>query len=59
MSIQPDLFLDKDLAEKQIIERSKQIDYYITEYSVGYLAQKMQEGEYYVPNYQREFTWEL
>lgn len=58
MSIQPDLFLDKDLAEKQIIERSKQIDYYITEYSVGYLAQKMQEGEYYVPNYQREFTWE-
>jgi hypothetical protein len=50
--------LDKDEAERQIIEKSKKIDYYITEYSVGHLAQKVQEEEYYVPDYQRAFTWE-
>lgn len=57
---QDELFsmLDKELAESQILEKSKKIDYYITEYSVGFLAQKMQEQEYYVPDYQREYTWE-
>lgn len=57
---QEELFsmLDKDKAEEQILEKSKKIEYYITEYSVGFLAQKMQEGEYYVPEYQREYTWE-
>ena len=39
-------FLDKDEAERQIIEKSKRIDYYITEYSIGHLAQKMREEEY-------------
>ena len=48
---QDELFsmLDKDKAEEQILEKSKKIEYYITEYSVGFLVQKMQEGEYYVP----------
>ena len=45
-------------AEDQIIEQSKRIDFYITEYSIEILAQKVREKEYVVPNYQREFTWE-
>lgn len=45
-------------AEKQIVDQAKRIDFYITEYSVELLSQKMRNGEYVVPAYQREFTWE-
>ncbi|MFJ2632757.1 DUF262 domain-containing protein [Streptomyces sp. NPDC087422] len=48
----------QDAAEQQIIEQSKRIDFYITEYSVEILASKMRDGEYVVPSYQREYTWE-
>jgi uncharacterized protein DUF262 len=47
-----------ELAEAQIVEESKRIDFYLTEYSVELLAQKVRDGEYVVPTYQREFTWE-
>jgi Protein of unknown function DUF262 len=47
-----------DEAEAQIVEQSKRIEFYITEYSVEILAQKMRSGDYVVPGYQREFTWE-
>ncbi len=46
------------LAETQIVEQSKRIDFFLTEYSVELLAQKIHNGEYVVPAYQREFTWE-
>ncbi|MDX2826747.1 DUF262 domain-containing protein [Streptomyces ipomoeae] len=49
---------EQDAAEEQIVAQSKRIDFYITEYSVEILAQKMRDGEYVVPSYQREFTWE-
>ena len=45
-------------AENQIVEQSKRIDFYLTEYSVEILAHKMRDGEYVVPSYQREYTWE-
>ncbi|MFE1125017.1 DUF262 domain-containing protein [Streptomyces albidoflavus] len=45
-------------AEQQIVEQSKRIDFYITEYTVEILANKMRANEYVVPRYQREFTWE-
>lgn len=47
-----------ELAEAQIVEQSKRIDFFLTEYSVEILAQKVRDGEYVVPAYQREFTWE-
>jgi hypothetical protein len=47
-----------ELAEAQIVEQSKRIDFFLTEYSVEILAQKVRDGEYVVPSYQREFTWE-
>lgn len=47
-----------ETAERQIVEQSKRIDFYITEYTVEILATKMRDGEYVVPAYQRKFTWE-
>ncbi|BCF90103.1 DUF262 domain-containing protein [Paraburkholderia largidicola] len=49
---------EKDAAEAQIQERAKRIEYYITEFTIEILAQKTRQGEYVVPAYQREFTWE-
>jgi hypothetical protein len=45
-------------AEAQIVELSKRIEFYLTEYSVEILAHKMRKGEFVVPAYQREYTWE-
>ncbi|MBK6726512.1 MAG: DUF262 domain-containing protein [Xanthomonadales bacterium] len=45
-------------AEAQIVELSKRIEFYLTEYSVELLAAKMSKGEFVVPPYQREYTWE-
>jgi hypothetical protein len=49
---------DVTAAEAQIVDQSKRIEFYITEYSVEILANKMSASEYVVPGYQREFTWE-
>lgn len=48
----------KEAAEAQIVEQSRRIDFYLTEYSIELLASKMRDGEFEVPGYQREFTWE-
>ena len=51
----PDLVAN---AEAQIVEQSKRIDFYLTEYTVEILAEKMRNEEFFVPAYQRAFTWE-
>jgi hypothetical protein len=48
----------KEKAEAEILEQSKRIEFYITEYSIELLANKMRDNEFFVPPYQREFTWE-
>ncbi|WP_432769020.1 MAG: DUF262 domain-containing protein [Sphingopyxis sp.] len=45
-------------AEAEIVDRSRRIDFYMTEYSVELLAEKMARDEFVIPAYQREFTWE-
>lgn len=45
-------------SEKQILDYSKKIDFYTSEYTVEILAQKMADEEYTIPEYQREFTWD-
>jgi Protein of unknown function DUF262 len=47
-----------EAAESQIVEQSKRIEFYLTEYSIEMLASKMRSAEYVVPAYQRAFTWE-
>jgi Protein of unknown function DUF262 len=47
-----------EAAEEQIVELSKRIEFYLTEYSVEILANKMHKGEFVVPPYQRAYTWE-
>lgn len=47
-----------DAAEAQIVEQSKRIEFFLTEYSVELLAAKMQNGDFEIPPYQREDTWE-
>jgi len=47
-----------DSAEAQISEQTKRIEFYLTEYSVELLASKMRSGEFVIPAYQREDTWE-
>lgn len=46
-------------AEEQIVERSKRIEFYLVEYTIEILAKKMDDGDFYIPDYQREDTWEL
>lgn len=45
-------------AEEEIKQRSKKIEYFLSEYTVEILAKKMKDKEYVVPAYQREYTWE-
>lgn len=45
-------------AEEQIVEQSKRIEFYLTEFSIELLASKMQNGDFEVPDYQRADTWE-
>jgi hypothetical protein len=47
-----------EAAEEQIVELSKRIEFYLTEYSIELLASKMEKGQFVVPAYQRAFTWE-
>lgn len=45
-------------AEAQIVELSKRTEFYLTEYTVELLAEKMNKGALVVPAYQRAYTWE-
>ena len=36
-------------AEEQIFEHTKRIEFYLTEYSIELLAQKMQKGDFEIP----------
>lgn len=48
----------RTLAEIEISDRAKRIEFYIAEYTIEILAQKMRSEEFVVPVYQRAFTWE-
>ncbi len=53
-----DLEVQVRRAEDQIVEQSKRIEYYLTDYSVELLALKMDKGDFEIPGYQRDDTWE-
>jgi len=53
----------KDIAEKQILKNIKDYDYSTVEYPIEVIIQQYKdgleddEGEIYIPDYQREFVW--
>lgn len=47
-----------EAAEAAIVDRSKRIEFYTTEYNVEILVNKLEAGDFVVPDYQREFTWD-
>lgn len=44
--------------EQNIEECSKHITYYLSEYTIGYLAQEMENNSFSIPDYQRKFIWD-
>lgn len=50
--------VQREAAESQIVEQLRKTDSYLTEFSVELLAQKMEKGDFEIPSYQREDTWE-
>lgn len=48
---------DAQLAETAIAELERTVKFLVTDYTVEFLAGKVREEEYYVPEYQRELTW--
>lgn len=48
---------DAAAAEDAIAELERTVKFLVTDYTVEFLAGKVREEEYYVPEYQRELTW--
>ena len=65
MSSQESLLLHQEEAEEQLLDVQKTINFYVTEYPIEVLVEKMpsstsgDDGDFVIPKYQREFTWEL
>lgn len=49
---------DRELAENQILEEQKTISYETKEYTVELMVEKLQRGDYVIPEYQRDFVWD-
>lgn len=45
-------------AESQIVEETRRIGYNTVEYTIEYLADKLDSEDFYIPEYQREDVWE-
>lgn len=57
----PDTSFDDEgrrAAEAEIVDRSKRIEFFQTEFSIELLVQRMDKGTFVVPPYQRSFVWE-
>lgn len=50
-------FEEKQSADAQIKEIQKQIDYDTKDYTIEYLVDKFKKGDFFIPDYQREFIW--
>ena len=55
---QQEINAKQELAEKQILQAANLVRFNVIDYSLEHLVKKVKEKEYYVPGYQREFTWD-
>ncbi|MGW8788686.1 DUF262 domain-containing protein, partial [Heyndrickxia sporothermodurans] len=44
-------------AENQILEQQSRVDYDIRDFPIAFIVDNFDEGEYFVPEYQREYVW--
>ncbi|MGX9933608.1 DUF262 domain-containing protein [Virgibacillus salarius] len=44
-------------AEQQILEQQSRVDYDIRDFPIAFIVDNFNEGEYIVPEYQREYVW--
>ncbi|WP_228307674.1 DUF262 domain-containing protein [Priestia sp. J2] len=44
-------------AEKQILEQQSRVDYDIRDFPIAFIVENFDKGEYFVPDYQREYVW--
>ena len=47
----------KERAEAAVAKLERSVKFLVTDYTVEFLAGKLRDEEYYVPNYQRGFIW--
>ena len=47
----------KQIADMQIKEVQKQIDYDTKDFTIEYLVDKFRKGDFFIPEYQRKFIW--
>jgi hypothetical protein len=51
------LIFDHSLIENQLLEKQRTIDYDTKDFTVELLVQKLGNGDFFIPAYQREFVW--
>jgi hypothetical protein len=47
-----------DEAEAQIRENQKKVDFDVKEFTIEYYIKKYNSGEFFIPEYQRDFVWD-
>lgn len=50
--------VDFEVAEVQIREKQREVDFDTKEFTIEFLVEKFNKGDIYVPDYQREFVWD-
>ncbi|MFL2095246.1 DUF262 domain-containing protein [Marinilactibacillus psychrotolerans] len=45
------------VAENQILEQQSRVDYDIRDFPIAFIVENFDKGEYFVPEYQREYVW--
>jgi hypothetical protein len=57
-TIQAEKKLSFEAAEYQIRENQKKVDFDVKEYTIEYYVDKFKTGEFFIPEYQRDFVWD-
>ncbi|MDQ3489388.1 MAG: DUF262 domain-containing protein [Acidobacteriota bacterium] len=50
--------LDRTAAEAQIRSLQRDVDYDTKDFTIDYIIQEFQKGNFYIPKYQRKFVWD-
>lgn len=46
-----------EAAERQLKELQRQVEYDTKDYTLELLLDKFEKGDFYIPDYQRQFVW--